>query len=405
MDLHAHQHGHTHPHTPPANPRNHVVDESLPSRRDFFRILTGGALAGASIMELAWHRAAWASAAPPTSSGDLFNISKAANGVYFAHARPLTVINCNAAIFVRSNDVVVVDAHSRPSSAVALIAQIKREVTSKPVRYVVNTHFHWDHTQGNNGYRMNGEKIDIISSETTKNLLEANAIARMHASVDAIPQQIEDFRKRSEKSSSNPEKAFCAEQIRQFEAYRDEMQDFTLELPSITFEKSYLLKDPAFDLQLDFHGHAHTAGDIFVYCPQQRALATGDASHCWLPNIADGYPRLWPTTLDEVAKADFKYLLGGHGPMQTDRTVMTSQRNYIEELVEKVEEGKKAGHTLEEMKQRLTVESLKSMQSNGYGKFLAKTIADDNTHFGSMPPLQNDVNDNIRDVYNNLDKT
>jgi len=236
-------------------------------------------------------------------------------------------------------------------------------------------------------------------------LLEANAIARMHASVDAIPQQIEDFRKRSEKSSSNPEKAFCAEQIRQFEAYRDEMQDFTLELPSITFEKSYLLKDPAFDLQLDFHGHAHTAGDIFVYCPQQRALATGDASHCWLPNIADGYPRLWPTTLDEVAKADFKYLLGGHGPMQTDRTVMTSQRNYIEELVEKVEEGKKAGHTLEEMKQRLTVESLKSMQSNGYGKFLAKTIADDNTHFGSMPPLQNDVNDNIRDVYNNLDKT
>jgi glyoxylase-like metal-dependent hydrolase (beta-lactamase superfamily II) len=355
-------------------------------------------------MELAWHRAAWASAAAPTSSGDLFNISKAANGVFFAHARPLTVINCNAAIFVRSKDVVVVDAHSRPSSAVALIAQIKREVTQLPVRYVINTHFHWDHTQGNNGYRMNGEKVDIISSETTKKLLEANAVDRLHASLDAIPQQIEDFRKRAEQASSSAEKAFCAEQIRQLEAYRDEMNDFTLELPSITFDKTYLLKDPAFDLQLDFHGHAHTAGDIFVFCPQQRALATGDASHCWLPNIADGYPRLWPATLDEVAKADFKYLLGGHGPMQTDRTVMTNQRNYIEELVEKVDEGKKAGRTLEEMKQRLTIESLKSLQSNGYGAFLTKTLAADNTHFGPMPPLQNDVNDNIRDVYNNLDR-
>lgn len=406
MENQAHEHQHSHPHTHAhtANPRNHVTDDALASRRDFLRVLMGGALAGASIMELAWHRAAWASAAAPTSDANLFNITKAADGVFFAHARPLTVINCNAAIFVRSKDVVVVDAHSRPSSAAALNAQIKREVTDKPVRYVVNTHFHWDHTQGNHGYRMTGQQVDIISSATTKKLLEENAVTRMKASVNAIPQQIEDFTKRAEKSSSAAEKAFCAEQIRQLEAYRDEMKDFTLELPSITFDKSYLLQDPAFDLHLDFHGHAHTAGDIFVLCPQRRALATGDASHCWLPNIADGYPRLWPKTLDEVAQADFKYLLGGHGPMQTDRTIMTCQRNYIEELVETVEAGKRAGMTLDGMKQRLTVASLKSLQSNNYAAFLAKNLADGNTHFGPMPPLQNDVNDNIRDAYNNLDR-
>ena len=57
-----------------------------------------------------------------------------------------------------------------------------------------------------------------------------------------------------------------------------------------------------------------------------------------------------------------------------------------------------------EMQARLTVASLKSMQSNGYQAFLERTIAASHPHFGPMPPLQNDVNVNIADVYRNLDK-
>ena len=408
MSTHHHHphagHTHAHPH-PPALPHNHVEAPTLPSRRDFFHFLMGSAIAGASILELASHRAAWATAASATAAHNLFNIGKAADGVYFAHARPLTIINCNAAIFVRSHDVVVVDAHSRPSSAAALLAQLKREVTGKPVRYLINTHFHWDHTQGDRAYLETGHKVDIIASNATKALLEGKTPTRTKAPLDTVPELIENFRKRAEKASAAAEKAFCAEQISQLRAYQQDMNQYRLELPTITFDKTYLLEDPDFDLHLEFHGRAHTAGDIFVFCPQRHALASGDASHCWLPNIADGYPRLWPRTLDEVAQLDFKYLLGGHGPMQSDRTIMTCQRNYIEELVELVEVGKRAGQTLEEMKQRLTVARFKSLQSNNYGAYVAKALSDDNTHFGPMPPLQNDVNDNIRDVYNNLDKT
>ena len=78
---------------------------------------------------------------------------------------------------------VVVDAHSKPSAAASLIGQIKREITEKPVRYVVNTHFHWDHTQGNHAYRTAEEKIDFIASATTKRLMSELAVARMKASV------------------------------------------------------------------------------------------------------------------------------------------------------------------------------------------------------------------------------
>jgi glyoxylase-like metal-dependent hydrolase (beta-lactamase superfamily II) len=384
--------------------QNHDSGHDRTSRRDFMRVLMGGALAGASVLELAYHRAAWARAAAPGGE-NLFDIQKAAEGVYFAHARPQAIINCNAAIFVRSKDVVVVDAHSKPSAAASIIRQIRREVTDKPVRYVINTHFHWDHTQGDHGYAVIGSKVDFIATSMTKQLMEELAIERMKASRDAIPVQIEEMRKRAEKATSTAEKEFCAEQIRQLQAYQADIKDYHLELPTITFDKSYLLADPDFDLHLDFHGRSHTAGDIFVFCPARRAMATGDASHGWLPTITDAYPRLWPGTIDEVAREDFKVSMGGHGPMQTDRTVMMCQRNYIEEVAEKVEAGKKAGQTVKELQSRLTLDSLKSLKSNGYREFLERTIAASHPHFGPMPSMQGDVNVNIADTYKNLDKS
>ena len=398
---HSHGHNldaHTHPHNHASPEENHST------RRDFLRVLMGGALSGASILELAYHRAAWARGAAPSANANLFDLQKAADGVYFAQARPQTVINCNAAIFVRSKDVVVVDAHSKPSAAAALIAQIKREVTPKPVRYVINSHFHWDHTQGNHAYRASGEKIDFIATSATKQLMSDMAMARMKASIDAVPVQIDAMEGQAAKANSAEEKAFCAEQIRQLKAYQAEMKDYMPELPTITFDKSYVLNDTAFDLHLDSHGRAHTAGDVFVFCPQRRAIATGDASHGWLPFIGDGFPKFWPRTIDEVAKADFKYVLGGHGPLQSDRTVMMNQRNYIEELAEKVEQAKQAGQSLAEMQKRITVASLRSLQSNGYETFLARTSAAGHPHYGATPPLQTDVNTNISDVYKNIDR-
>jgi cyclase len=401
-------HGHAHCQSHELFLNHHAHSAGRPadraSRRDFFRTLIGGALAGASVLELAFHRAAWARAATGHTDTNLFDLQQASEGVFFAHARVQAMINCNAAIFVRSRDVVVVDAHSKPSAAAALIAQIKREVTTKPVRYVINTHFHWDHTQGNQAYTQTGSKVDFIATSATRQLMSELAVARMKASTAAVPAEIEALRQRSAHSNSAEERAFCQEQIRQMESYLAELADYRLELPTITFERSHLLADPAYDLHLEFHGRAHTAGDLFVFCPQQSALATGDASHCWLPNIGDGYPRWWPATIDEVARWDFKYVLGGHGPMQSDRRVMMGQRNYIEELTERVEESRKAGQGLEEMQRRITVASLRSMQSNGYGAFLARTVAAENPHWGVVAPLQDGVNENIHDVLKNLDR-
>jgi cyclase len=399
MDDHRHFHNHSssqidthaHPH------------EAYRSRRDFLRVLINGTLAGASILELAYHRAAWARAAP-VSHSKLFDIEKAAEGIYFAQARPQAMINCNASIFVGAKEVVVVDAHSKPSAATSLIGQIKREITEKPVRYVINTHFHWDHTQGNHAYRAAEQKVDFIASTTTKQLMADLAVARMNASVEQVPDEVEKLRARAAQAASEAEKTFCANQIRQLRAYQSELKNYSLELPTITFEKSYVLRDPAHDLHLEFHGHAHTAGDVVVFCPQKRVVATGDMIHGFLPFIADGYPRTWPGTIQSVGQLEFTKILPGHASPQNGRTIMSNMGNYIEELTARVEEGKKAGLTVADLQKRLTVASLKSLQSNGYGEFIMRNNYRFTANFGKLPPLQSGVETNIGEIYSNLDR-
>jgi cyclase len=384
---------------------NHAHSHDVPgSRRDFLGILKGGALAGAAILELAYYRAAWARAMAPTAS-TLFDIQKVAEGVYFARARAQTEINSNSAIFVNSTDVLVVDAHSKPSAAASLIAQIKKEVTSKPVRYVVNSHFHWDHTQGNHAYRVSERKIDFIASEPTKQLMSDLSQVRLKESLAAIPRQIEVFRARTSRSRSKEERAFCEDQIRQLQSYKAELQNYSLELPTITFEKSYILKDKAHDLSIEYHGHAHTAGDVVVFCPQKHVVATGDMVHGLLPFFGDGFPTSWPKTINSVAELGFGQVLPGHGPLQRNRQPMINMRNYIDELAEKVALGKKAGQPASDLQKTITVASLRSMQSNGYAEYVAKNQYQFETNFGPPAPLQEGVNTNIVDVYENIDRT
>src|SRR5213596_1933044 len=92
-------------------------------------------------------------AAPPaaTAAEELFQLIKIVDGVYAAVAKPAYKVNCNALVVLLDDGVLVVDTHSKPSAARALIGQIK-SVTDKPVKFVVNTHFHWDHFQGNQAY-------------------------------------------------------------------------------------------------------------------------------------------------------------------------------------------------------------------------------------------------------------
>src|SRR5262245_635660 len=171
-----------------------------PTRRDFFRRSFDSVLAGASVFEEAFLRAGWARAQAQTANANLFTIEKVADGVFAALAKPQALTNSNAAIFVLDRDVLVVDAHSKPSAAAALLAQIKKDVTDKPVRYLANSHFHWDHTQGDITYKSEERRVEIIASNATKQLMMTLQRDRLKESLDTIPGLIDAVRSRQSRA-------------------------------------------------------------------------------------------------------------------------------------------------------------------------------------------------------------
>lgn len=375
------------------------------SRRDFFSRSFGGILAGATILEEAFFRANWARAQARTASAELFTIEKVADGVYGAIAKPQILTNCNAVIFVLSRDVLVVDAHSKPSAAAALLAQIKKEVTDKPVRYLVNSHFHWDHTQGDAAYKAVNSKVEIIASDATKQLMSQIGRDRLKESLDSVPGMIETLRSRLAKARTAQERDWANDQLRQLQAYQEEMKKYPLELPTVTFAKTHVIQDGSGDLHLDFHGRAHTAGDIQVFSPSKRVVATGDTIIGFLPNLNDGYPRPWPKTIDSVAEMQFDHLVGGHGPVQHGRGRMSQFRNYIEDLTGRVEKAKKAGTPLAELQKTITIPSLATLKDGGFGDYVANNLMNHSVYIGARTALEDRLSGNITAIYNNLNRT
>lgn len=375
------------------------------SRRDFFRRGFGGILAGASILEEAFFRASWARAQARAATAHLFDVEKVAEGVFAALPKPAVLNNCNAAIFVLSRDVLVVDAHSTPSAAAALIAQIRKQITEKPVRYLVNSHFHWDHTQGNAAYKKANPQIEIISSGATKQLMSQLQRDRLKAQLETIPGLIDQVKIRRSYAKTARDRDWADDQLRQLAAYQAEMSSYPLELPTVSFDKTHVIKDAAGDLELAFNGKAHTAGDVQVFSASKKVLAAGDTIISMLPNINDGYPRPWPKTIDTAAAWKFEKIIVGHGSVQHGRERMGQFRNYIEDLTARVERAKQAGTPLEDLQRSITPGSLGTLQAGGFGSWVAENLDKYAVYLGDKTPLEERLAGNVAAVYDNLAKS
>ncbi len=377
------------------------------SRRGFLARTLSASWLGASLLEQAVLRAAHAQAPPAAARPALFDIEKVAEGVYAAVARPSALINCNAAIFENANDLMIVDTHSKPSAVVALVSQIRREISAKPIRYIVNTHFHWDHTQGTPSYKRIAPRADVVSSDATRSLIAELGAARLKASIEEVPKAVERYRKQFEAARTPEEKAHYERMIAEAHAYLREMQNYAPELPNVTFRDDLVLHDKAHDLHLAFRGRGHTAGDIVVFCPQKKVMAAGDLLHCFFPYIDDGYPRDWPRTLRSAGEFEFTQAIGGHGPVQNGHDRLNQMAAYIEELTAAVENGKRQGRTVEELERAITPAQLKSLQNGGYGAFVAEATRRGDAESVLKTPaaiLAEGVKSNVAAVYKSLER-
>src|SRR5262245_11539515 len=101
----------------------------------------------------------------PTTQGKATRFEKVADNVYYATGAG----GGNSPIVIGDRDVLVVDTNTTPAGARAFLEDLKL-ITNKPVRYAVNSHYHYDHTDGNQVFREIG--ADVIGHEFVKYAME-----------------------------------------------------------------------------------------------------------------------------------------------------------------------------------------------------------------------------------------
>ena len=302
-------------------------------------------------------------AAAVLADAQFFDVSQVGDGVYAAIGKNGAF--CNAAVIVNKNDVLVVDTHLRPVWAHDLIGQIKK-MTDKPVRYVVNTHWHPDHVQGNEAYvNVFGPNVEYLAQHNTRDDMIHKAIPSIQDSLKDVPEGIARMEKaltEGKDSQGQPltdeQRTNIQKQIEDQKAYLGELKQMQITLPTITFERSlYLHKPGERTIQILYFGKGHTRGDVVVYMPKEKVVATGDLLTSGIPFMRDAYPVEWTATLEAVQGLDWNAAIPGHGDVQQGKAQIGKLISFMKDLVAQVKAAVAAGKSLEETKKAVDLSS------------------------------------------------
>ena len=106
------------------------------------------------------------------------------------------------------------------------------------------------------------------------------------------------------------------------------------------------------EIQIRYLGRGHTAGDVVVYLPKEKAVITGDLLTSGTSNMSDSYPAEWATTLEALKTLDFDTVIPGHGEAFTDKAKIDYFAAYLRDVWTAVSELKKQGVPAEEAAKR-----------------------------------------------------
>jgi cyclase len=266
-------------------------------------------------------------------------------------------MGANIPVIVNEDDVMLVDDGTTPASARALLEDLKL-ITDKPVRYVVNTHFHYDHTGGNSVFPPG---VQIMAQEyvrtaiLTLNVLEREPYKtsqgiRAPALIDSLSKQIAEQR-------DPGRKAALEKDLDDAKALQEQLREIKPTPPNVTYTSKLVLQDGSREIQLLFLGRGHTAGDTVIFLPKERIICTGDLMESRVAYMGDAFFDEWVTTLDALKKLDFALVLPGHGTPFSDKNLITAFQSYLTDITAQVASLRRQGVSPEDAAQRVDLTS------------------------------------------------
>lgn len=224
----------------------------------------------------------------------------------------------NTGIIIGDDAVLVADTQATPAMAADVVRRI-REVTDKPIKYVVLTHYHAVRVLGASAY----QPEHIIASQDTYDLIvergeqdkasEIGRFPRLFRNVETVPEG--------------------------------------LTWPTMTFTGKMTLWLGKLEVQLLQLGRGHTKGDTVVWLPGEKALLSGDLVEFGAtPYAGDAYFKDWPQTLENIAALEPRVLVPGRGAaLATPEEVakgLRETREFIADVYASVQRGVDAGKDL-----------------------------------------------------------
>ena len=283
----------------------------------------------------------------PTITGKVYNFEKITDGVYYATSTSPTATGGNHPIFIGDRDVFLVDAGTTPAAARALLEDLKL-ITDMPVRWVVNTHFHFDHTDGNSVF---GPDVQIIGHEYVRHaILDLDVLHRepFKTAFANLPIQIDALNKQIAGETDPAKRASLQTQLAAKQADLEEFKNIKPTPPTMTYTSKLTLYQGQREIQLLHLGLGHTQGDTFVYLPKERILCTGDMMESQPAYMGDAVFDQWLKTLDTVKEMSFDTVLPGHGVPFHDKALITAYQNLLRDFMSQVTELRKQGLTPEQ---------------------------------------------------------
>ncbi len=171
-----------------------------------------------------------ATPAGTTHSGKAFTFTEVKPGIYQAVGTGNLAVVGNSAIIVGDDSVTLVDDHVSPAAAWVLVDELK-QITDKPLRYVINTHFHFDHAHGNQIF--DTKSVNIIGHEFTREMLLGKSIEMplYKNYLNGLPAQIENFETRLAAETDATRKAELHAQLQAAESNAASQAELPPHLP------------------------------------------------------------------------------------------------------------------------------------------------------------------------------
>lgn len=300
-----------------------------------------------------------------------FETVKVADGVYAAIRKEphgLTT-NANSVFIINDADVIVVDTTLTPGTATELLSAL-RKLTDKPVRYVINTHWHDDHIMGNQVFRDAFPAADFIAHARTLEYLPTTGLKnRQNAmSEQGYPQFIKALRDRLEKGESRPgqplndeERSTLSSDIKIAEAYMKENPTARVVLPTMTVEDKLTIHRGGRVVNILYFGRGHTSGDLVVHLPKEGVVIAGDLVIWPVPYVGapQSHPGDWSETLEKIVALNPKFIVPGHGPVMNDSSYLKLMAELFRSIRQQVEASVARGDDLDQTRRSIDLKSFR----------------------------------------------